>query len=479
MARETWKTRAGFILAAVGSAVGLGNVWRFPWMTANNGGSAFLLLYLGIILLVGVPGLLGAFVIGRRSNRNPVGALHSLSGGSRLWAAFGLFAVVTTLLLVSFYSVVGGWFVRYTAASVAGSYFGQSGAYFSAISYGPGALAFGFAFLGATAAIVYGGVEKGIERATKVMMPAIILLLIALAGWTFTRPGAIDGATFFLSPDIAYLRANFLDILPAAVGQALFTLSLGTGTMITYSSYLGEERSLPGDATTIAVLNTAVGVLAGLLVFPLLFSFGLDVGSGGPGAIFVSVASAFASLGLLGRALGVLFFAVVLLAALSSSISMLEIPVAYLVDEHGVSRAKATGAVTGLVAVGAAACALDKATFGLLANTLVNLLMTAGLAGFLLFVGWVLGSRALDEYRAGAGEFARSLATPWLLFVGVLIPIFLVFTLITGLLSALGVTVGQLDVLGVRVASSTLALAAAVVGVLLAVAGLRRPDSVF
>nr|WP_234403517.1 hypothetical protein [Halarchaeum acidiphilum] len=181
MTRETWKTRAGFILAAVGSAVGLGNVWRFPWMTAQNGGSAFLLLYLAIVLLVGVPGLLGAFVIGRRSKRNPVGALRSLSDGSRWWAAFGMFAVVTTLLLVSFYSVVGGWFVRYTAASVTGSYFGHAGAYFSAINYGPAALAFAFVFLAATAAIVYAGVEKGIERATKVMMPAIVVLLAALA----------------------------------------------------------------------------------------------------------------------------------------------------------------------------------------------------------------------------------------------------------------------------------------------------------
>ncbi|QLC32780.1 sodium-dependent transporter [Halarchaeum sp. CBA1220] len=477
MTRETWKTRAGFILAAVGSAVGLGNIWRFPWMTANNGGSAFLLLYLGIVLLVGVPGLLGAFVIGRRSQRNPVGALRDLSGGSRLWGAFGLFAVATTLLLVSFYSVVGGWFVRYTAASATASYFGQSGAYFSAISHGPGALAFGFAFLAASAAIVYGGVEKGIERATKLMMPAIVILLVALTAWTFTRPGALDGAAFLLSPDVAYLRANALDILPAAVGQALFTLSLGTGTMITYASYLGEERSLPSDATTIAVLNTGVGVLAGLLVFPLLFSFGLDAGSGGPGAIFVSVASAFASLGFLGRVLGVAFFGVVLLAALSSAISMLEIPVAYLVDEHDVPRSRATVGVAGLVSVGAAACALDASVFGLLANTLVNLLMTAGLAGFLLFVGWVLGRRALAEYEAGAGEFARSLGTPWLLFVGVLIPVFLLFTLITGLLPVLGVSITELDVMGVRVASSTLSLVAAVVVTLLAVAGLRRPDS--
>jgi len=479
MTRETWKTQVGFILAAVGSAVGLGNVWRFPWMTANNGGSAFLLLYLCIIVLVGVPGLLGAFVIGRRSKRNPVGALRSLSGGSRLWGAFGLLAVCTTVLLVSFYTVVGGWFVRYTAASVTGGYFAQPGAYFGSVSYGLPAFGFALIFLAATAAIVYGGVERGIERATKVMMPAIVVLLVALIAWTFTRPGSMEGLTFFLSPDLAYLRTHFLDILPAAVGQAMFTLSVGTGTMITYASYLGEERSLPFDATTIAVLNTAVGVLAGLLVFPLLFSFGLDVGSGGPGAIFVSVASAFSTLGLVGRALGAVFFAVVLLAALSSSISMLEIPVAYLVDERDVSRGRATGIMTGIVVVGAAICALDASVFSLFADTLVNLLMPTGLAGFLLFVGWVLGKNALSEYEAGAGPLGRALGSPWLLFVGVPIPIFLLFTVISRLLTTLGVSVAPLSVLGVTVASSTAVLAAAVVLTAIAVLGLRRPDSVF
>nr|WP_234403518.1 hypothetical protein [Halarchaeum acidiphilum] len=225
-----------------------------------------------------------------------------------------------------------------------------------------------------------------------------------------------------------------------------------------------------------AVLNTAIGVLAGLLVFPLLFSFGLDVGSGGAGAVFVSVASAFASLGTVGRLLGVVFFAVVLLAALSSSISMLEIPVAYLVDEHGVSRAKATAGVACLVAIGAAACALSSSVFGLLANTLVNLLMTAGLCGFLLFVGWVLGSRALDEYRAGAGDVARAVDGPWLLFVGVLIPVFLLFTLFTSVASALGVPLGT-HVLGVGLGGSAVALVAAIVVTALAVAGLRRPGS--
>src|SRR6056297_2139728 len=176
MTRESWRSRLGFILAAVGSAVGLGNVWRFPWMTAENGGSAFLVVYLAIVLLVGVPGLLAAFVIGRRSQLNPAGALYRLSSGSKSWRAVGLFGVVTAFVLLSFYSVVGGWILRYVAASFTGAYFASSGAYFESISFGPEAVAFHVAFLAVTGTIVLGGIRDGIEKATKVMMPAIVVL---------------------------------------------------------------------------------------------------------------------------------------------------------------------------------------------------------------------------------------------------------------------------------------------------------------
>ncbi|MEF8773860.1 MAG: sodium-dependent transporter, partial [Halobacteriales archaeon] len=338
--RSSWRTRMGFILAAVGSAVGLGNIWRFPWMTGENGGAAFLLVYLGIVLLVGVPGLLGEFVIGRRAKRNPVGALGSLSDSSS-WSAFGHLYVATAVFLLSFYSVVGGWILRYFAASFTGAYFGNAGAYFASIDYGPEAVAFHAVFLLVTAAIVAFGVEDGIERATKVMVPVVVVLLVGLAGWGATLDGAGAGLSFFLSPDLGYLRANFLDILPVAAGQALFTLSLGAGTMVTYASYLGEDRSLSVDGASIAVLNTVVGILAGVVVFPILFAFGSGAGAGGPGALFVSLAGAFSALPY-GRAVGAVFFGVVALAALSSSISMLEIPVSYLVDEYGVSRRRVT-----------------------------------------------------------------------------------------------------------------------------------------
>ncbi|MFC6988975.1 sodium-dependent transporter [Haloplanus sp. GCM10025708] len=480
MARETWATRVGFILAAVGSAVGLGNIWRFPWMTAENGGGAFLVVYLLVVLAVGVPGLLGEFVIGRRAKRNPAGALRSLSGSKR-WGYVGALSVVTAVALLSFYSVVGGWILRYFAVSVAGllgsapyfdapgaysraPYFDAPGAYFDAVAYGPEAAAFHLVFLLSTAALVGGGVRRGIELGTKVMMPAVVALLVGLAAWAGTQPNAAAGYEFFLSFDLATLRSNFFAVLAPAAGQALFTLSLGAGTMVTYASYLGEDRSLAFDGTVIAVCNTAVGVLAGLVVFPLLFSQGIDPGTGGPGALFVGIAGAFARLPG-GGMLAVVFFGVVALAALSSSISMLEIPVAFLVDEFGLSRRSAVTGLVGVVALTGTVTALVPPAFDVVAGILVDLLLTAGLTAFLLFTGWVLGREALVEYRAGAGGLANALGTPWLLAVGVLIPTFLVFTLLTTV--GVDARVGFWPTAGVAVVLAAIAFL-----------GLRRPESV-
>ncbi|WP_458204928.1 sodium-dependent transporter [Haladaptatus sp. NG-SE-30] len=440
MARESWTSRLGFILAAVGSAVGLGNVWRFPWMTAEYGGSAFLVVYLILVLLVGVPGLLAEFVIGRRSNRNPAGALARLAPGTKSWGFVGLFGVLTALVLLSFYSVVGGWIVRYFAASFTGSYFGQPGAYFDAISFGSQAAAFHVAFLTLTAIVVLGGVRGGIEKATKVMMPLIIVLLAVLAGWAVSQSGADAGLSFFLDFDPEPLRQDPVGMLRAAAGQALFTLSLGVGTMITYASYLGEDNSLAFDGSIIAVLNTGVGVLAGLVVFPLLFAQlgGLDetASAGGPGALFVSVAGAFQQVPY-GEVVAVGFFGAILFAALSSSISMLEIPVAYLVDEQDISRRNATLGLAGLVLVTGTFCAFNPELFDFVAGTLVDLMLTAGLAGFLVFTGWILGGDALAEYGSGAGRVAHLLGMPWLWSVRTVLPLFLVATLALNIYSLL------------------------------------------
>jgi len=441
MTRESWGSRAGFILAAAGSAVGLGNLWRFPWMTAENGGAAFLVLYLGIILLVGVPGLLGELVIGRRARNSPVGALRDLAD-SRGWGIVGHLPVLTNLFLLSFYSVVGGWVLRYLLDAILGTPITEPGAYFDSVAFGLEAVGFHVLFILLTGLIVVGGIRRGIERATKLMMPAIIVLLVGIAIYAGQLPGAAAGYDFFLQPNITYLRSNFVDVLLAAGGQALFTLSIGAGTMLTYASYLDDDRSLPADGTTIAILNTAVGVLAGLVVLPLLFALVGNAGTSGPGALFVSLTGAFGTLPApAGRGLAITFFAVVALAALSSSISMLEIPVSFLVDEHGWTRRRATTVLLGVFLLTGAVNALEPAVFGFIADTLVNLLLTAGLTVFLLFAGWVLGADAIAEFERGAGPLARRTSGAWLLAIGILLPLFLLFTLFSGALGAADVAV--------------------------------------
>ncbi|WP_323190954.1 sodium-dependent transporter [Halostella sp. PRR32] len=451
MARDTWTGRIGFILAAVGSAVGLGNIWRFPWMTAENGGSAFLLTYLVIVLGVGVPGLVATFVIGRRSNLNPVGAFKSL-GGSRAWSLLGGLCVLTSLALISFYSVVGGWVLRYFVGSFTGAYFGDPAAYFNAVNFGLPAFMFQIIFLGITALIVVAGIKDGIEMATKFMMPAIAILLVGLAVWASQQANAMEGYQFYLSFDADYLANNFLAVVGSAAGQALFTLSIGGGTMLTYASYINDDRSLPFDASLIAILNLAIGVVAGLVVFPLLFTFADGPTGGGEGALFVSIAGAFADLPA-GRLIGIAFFLVVLLAALTSSISMLEIPVSYLVDQFDIDRSKATGGMFSLVFVTGAINAFNAEVFALIAGPIVSLLMILGLMGFMFYAAWVLGPDAVDEYLSGAGPVSSAVAVPWRYAIGTVFPLFLLFSFYSDGLSVAGFSLSTTAILGLTLAT--------------------------
>lgn len=440
MARDTWATRIGFILAAMGSAVGLGNIWRFPWLTAANGGGAFLVVYLFVIFVVGVPGLLAALVIGRRAKRNPIGAFRKLSNGSRAWPFLGVLFLLTTVVLLSFYSVVGGWTLNYFVASFTGAYGGDPGAYYEAINFGTTALLYQALFLILTAIIVGLGVRRGIEMGTKVMMPALIILLVAISIWAAIQPGAAEGYVYYFTFDLSTVIANIPSILPAAVGQAAFTLSVGNGAMITYASYIGEDHSLPFDGSAIAILNTLIGVLAGLVVFPLLFVFTGGPGSGGPGTVFVSLAAGFAALPY-GRLLGAAFYAVIVLAALSSSISMLEIPVSYLVDEYDVERRTVTFGLLVLVLITGATNSLNGELFTFVSGPLVSMLMTAGFIGILLFAGWVLKGEAIAEFTLGAGPIADAVTKLWFALVSVALPLFLGYSLLQLVFDIIGVSV--------------------------------------
>ncbi|RXK51209.1 sodium-dependent transporter [Halorientalis pallida] len=408
--RATWRTRLGFIFAAVGSAVGLGNIWRFPFQTAEFGGAAFLFVYLVAVVFIGIPAILSEFVIGRRAQLNAIDAFEKL--GHPSWKVVGALGVFTGFWVLSYYSVIGGWVMRYIVGSLSGAYFGDPATYFGTVSAGLPALAAHGLFMLVAVGIVAFGVEEGIERATTVMVPAVLVLLVGIAVYAATLPGAGEGYAYFLTPEPGAITANLTSVLPAAVGQALFSLSLGFSVMITYASYVGEDENLGVDGLSIAGFNTGIGVLAGLVVFPLLFAQGVSPETAGPGAVFVSIPTALADLPV-GGILGLVFFLIVLIAALSSAISLLEVLVSYMVDNYGYARRRlATIAGTVIFLLGIPS-ALKTAWLGWFDGIAVNLFLPLVVFLVVVFVGWVLAGEAVAEIREGT-RGGESLATAWL-----------------------------------------------------------------
>jgi NSS family neurotransmitter:Na+ symporter len=431
--RETWATRLGFILASIGSAVGLGNIWRFPFQTATNGGAAFLVVYLVAVVFIGLPAILAEFVVGRRTRRNAIDAFDRLDRPN--WKVVGVLGVAAGFWVLSYYSVIGGWVVQYLVGSVTGAYLGDPAAYFGAISAGLDAVAFHALFMLLTVGIVAFGVERGIELATKFMVPSVVLLMLGIAAYAATLPGAAAGYAFFLTPDVDAILANLDSVIPAAVGQALFSLSLGFGVMITYASYIGEDQNLGVDGATIAVFNTGIGVLAGFVVFPLLFAQGVSPDTAGPGAVFISVPTALAEVPA-GEVVGFVFFAVVLIASLSSSISLLEAATSYLIDHYRFGRRETAFGLGAVVFALGVPSALDTAWLSWFDGIAVNLYLPLAVLLVVLFVGWVLAGDAVDEVTQGTGG-ADTLGPAWLWAVRTVVLVAVAGTLVLGVLELL------------------------------------------
>ncbi|MGM0717099.1 MAG: sodium-dependent transporter, partial [Halobacteriota archaeon] len=395
--REQWSTRVGFILAAVGSAVGLGNIWRFPFVTGEAGGAGFLFIYLLFVAAIGLPAILIEFVVGRRTRRNPVGAMHEIGRG--IWRHLGWIFVVTTFVIMSYYSVVAGWTIRYTLLGLQNGYSDTPAAaseQFATLAQGVDAAAFHALFLLVIVVIVGFGVRRGIELAVKIMVPAIIAIVIGLAAWATTLDGASAAYSYYLSPDLGTIAAEWTTILPAAAGQAFFTLSLGFGIMITYASYLGEDRNLAVDGAIIIAFDTLIAVVVGLIVFPILFTAGIDPGDPGVGAIFITLTAAFGEIAA-GGIIGALFFGTVVIAALSSAISLTEVVVAYAIDERGVERFRATILVCAALFVLGLAPAYDIVLLELYDELADGVLLVLG--GLLLtaYVAWQWSDEAIEE----------------------------------------------------------------------------------
>lgn len=343
--REQWGSRWGFILAAMGSAVGLGNIWRFSFVMGEGGGSAFLIIYLLSVLLLGFPVMLIEFSIGRRSQADAVQAFKKLAPKSPWFIAGGL-GVLAAFLILSFYGVIGGWSLRYTFEYLTGGITGDSSEFFSGfIGSTVSPIVWQFIFMALTIGIVFIGIQKGIELSSKWMMPALSVLVIILAAYSLTLGGTAEALNFMFRPEwSAFADPN---IYLTAMGQAFFTLSLGMGIMLTYGSYLNPDVRLTSAAAIVIVMDTVFAIISGLIIFPALFAFGLDPAEGA-GLVFIVLPNIFEALGGIGTIVGLVFFILLSLAALSSAISLLEVSVSYFMRRLNMSR-KAVTLIVGLI----------------------------------------------------------------------------------------------------------------------------------
>ena len=422
--RGTWGSRAGFVLAASGSAVGLGNIWGFPTQVGQGGGAAFVVVYLVCVFFICFPIMVAEVAIGRKTLQSPVGSFAALMPDSAWWLV-GALGVLTGAGILSFYSVIAGWTVAYiwfTATGRIASDPEAIGLFFTEFTAnGPLSIGLALVVLLTTAGVLLRGVRAGIERFTKALMPALIALLIILAFRAATLPGAAAGLSYYLSPDLT--RIFDIGVFNAALGQAFFSLSLGMGTMITYGSYLSRRNGIAASAVWVVLLDTAVALLAGFIIFPSGFSIeGFDPSSSGPGLIFTVLPRLFATLPG-GQLFGAAFFLLLSMAALTSTISLLEVPVAHFVDARGWSRAKAVGLVTLGVFALAVPSALGNGAVGVftrvpgigtdfltvMATVWNNFALPLGGLMIALFVGWVWRvDRALEELRAHDAWFPAS-----------------------------------------------------------------------
>ena len=413
--REHFGSSTAATLAMAGSAIGLGNIWRFPYMVGEHGGAVFIVVYLLSALLLSLPIMLSEAVIGKATHAGTFGAMERLAPGSR-WKWLGLLTVITPMIILSYYSVVGGWSLRFFGEAMARgfdagaeSFFGR----FIASAWGP--LACHTLFLALTAGIVLGGVKSGIERFNKISLPLLFALMLVLMGYSLSLPGSRAGVAYLLRPDFSKLSPS---LVAAAMGQSFFSLSLGVGTILTYASYMKKEDSILRTGIGTAGFDLLFALIAGFVIMPAVFAAGIQPDAG-PGLIFETLPFIFTKMGAgaawLSRAVSILFFFSIVIAALTSSISMFEVGVAYLVEERKMSR---TGAVLLLFVLTWSLGALCSLSFGPLSGTRIlgerifdlcdrvtsDYLMTFGSLLFVLFAGWKMDRARVGSELGGDGR---------------------------------------------------------------------------
>lgn len=421
--RATWSGRAGFLFAAVGGAVGLGNLWRFPFIAGENGGGGFVLVYLGFVFLIGLPVLAGEMLLGRRGRKSAIGAINDIvrqENANPLWRAIGWGSILVPFIALTYYAVVAAWSLDYLTLAAAGAFTGidaelsdrqftdRSGrALLQVVLHG--------AFVAATAWAIARGVNRGIERMARLLMPALLVMILVLVGYGMAAGDFAGALNFLFAPDFSKIDRGALLI---ALGQALFSIGIGAGLMITYASYMPPEYSLRRSATVVCVGDTLVALLAGLAIFPIVFAHGLDA-SQGPGLIFVTLPVAFGNMPA-GQLFGTVFFLLLLFAAYTTSLAMLEPTVAWLEEKWPGRRRRLTVIValaTWLLGIGSVlsfstladfypleALGLEATIFAIADFTVANFILPANALLIAVFCGWVLSRESVAAEFSGDGR---------------------------------------------------------------------------
>jgi NSS family neurotransmitter:Na+ symporter len=437
--RAQFSSKFGLIAAAAGSAIGLGNIWKFPYITGVYGGAAFLFVYLAFILAIGLPVMLSELIIGRRSRKNAFGAFKKLAPHTP-WRFIGSFGVASAFLILSFYGVVAGWSVKYIFFSITNHFANSSpdeikNAFDGFISNPLKPLLYQIVFMLMTGTIVIIGVQKGIERYSKVLMPILLIIIIILDIRAVTLEGAGEGLRFLFHPDFSKL--TFEGIL-SALGHAFFSLSLGMGTLITYGSYVNKNTSLVNTAIQVTAADTIIAVLAGIAIFPAVFAFNIEPGQG-VGLIFITLPNVFMQMPG-GSVFAVLFFILLTIAALTSAISILEVVVAYFSEELKLKRHVSTILATAMITLLGIICSLslgifsdiilfDRNIFDLLDHISANILLPVGGMFIAIFIGWAFGKYKIMREVAQGGRLKGWFLNSFMMLVKFVAPaaIFIVF----------------------------------------------------
>ncbi|HMM11309.1 MAG TPA: sodium-dependent transporter [Bacteroidales bacterium] len=441
--RESFGSQIGVIAAAAGSAVGLGNIWRFPYVAGENGGGAFLLTYLAFVLLIGVPAMLSEFVVGRSSQKNPVGAFRLLAPGTA-WPAVGFIGVAAAFTILAFYTTVAGWTLEYLYLTI----FDKldhlqkrdlENTFTTFVANGWRPVMWQIVFMLLTGLIVFSGVKNGIERSTKILMPLLLIIIIALGIRSLSLPGAAEGLKFLFRPDFSKINA---DVMLQALGQAFFSLSIGMGTLITYGSYIRKRENLGMTALSVSLADTAIAILAGIAIFPAVFAFNIAP-EAGPSLVFITLPMIFDQMAG-GVFFELVFFILLAIAALTSTISVLEVAVAYFGEELALGRKKATIISTIAITVLGIFTTLSMgplpelsiaglSLFDLLDKTSANVLLPLGGLCIVIFVGWKLKPATVYSELSNEGSLKAKYIPLFLFIVKFLAPIAIALVFLNGL----------------------------------------------